>query len=158
LGIVEEDEWGGVGNLIVFINSKPKEKFQFVKIVTFKDLLGYINYFKPVLSSDETLEVAEYLLELNNHKIYDKKSRKKGGFWNSLFVKNPPILQKNSNLCYFCLKWFKININSYFESNKNNIHKNLMINEDPIDYTFSYINFFDFIRPRKQSQSTASDI
>lgn len=77
---MEEDEWGGVGNLIVFINSKPKEKFQFVKIVTFKDLLGYINYFKPVLSSDETLEVAEYLLELNNHKIYDKKSRKKRWF------------------------------------------------------------------------------
>jgi len=82
---VEEDEWGGVGNLLVFINSKPKEEFQFVKIVTLKDLLGYINYFKPVLSSEETLEVAEYLLELNNHKIVDKKTRYKRGFWNSIF-------------------------------------------------------------------------
>jgi len=81
--------WGNrkisIKNLLVFINSKPKEEFQFVKIVTLKDLLGYINYFKPVLSSEETLEVAEYLLELNNHKIVDKKTRYKRGFWNSIF-------------------------------------------------------------------------
>jgi hypothetical protein len=75
---VEEDEWGGVGNLIVFINSKPKEKFQFVKIVTLIDLVGYLNYFNPVLLKDKTLELAEYLLELNNNKIVNKKRRKKG--------------------------------------------------------------------------------
>jgi hypothetical protein len=72
---MEENEWGGVGNLIVFINSKPKEKFQFVTLIA---LVGYLNYFNPVLLKDKTLELAEYLLELNNNKIVNKKRRKKG--------------------------------------------------------------------------------
>lgn len=48
-------------NLVVFTNSKPKEEFQFVKILTINELLGYIKYFEPVFSPEETQKIADYL-------------------------------------------------------------------------------------------------
>ena len=61
--------WGDkkvpIRNLIVLINSKPNEEFQHVKILTLKDMLGYINYFKPIFTGAETQEIANYLLNLN---------------------------------------------------------------------------------------------
>lgn len=52
-----------IKKLIVLINQKPKEEFQHVKILTLKELLGYINYFEPSFSSDETQNIANYLLK-----------------------------------------------------------------------------------------------
>ena len=47
-------------------NSKPKEEFQYVKILTVNELPGYIKYFKPTFSNNETQEITNYLLSLIN--------------------------------------------------------------------------------------------
>ncbi|MBE0573637.1 NERD domain-containing protein [Candidatus Dojkabacteria bacterium] len=69
--------WGdkkiSIKNLIVLTNTKPKEEFQYVKILTLNELLGYINYFKPIFSSIETQRIAEFLLEINDQKTIDTK-------------------------------------------------------------------------------------
>jgi hypothetical protein len=74
---LSEHHWGNkkisIKNLLVLINTKPKEEFQFVKILTLSELLGYINYFKPLYSSTETQRIAEFLLKLNDHKIINSK-------------------------------------------------------------------------------------
>ena len=61
--------WGDrkipIRNLIVLTNSKPTEEFQYVKVLTVSELLGYIRYFKPIFSSDETRAIARYLLNLH---------------------------------------------------------------------------------------------
>jgi hypothetical protein len=58
--------WGdrkiSIRNLIVFINHKPIEEFQYVKILTLSDLLGYVNYFKPCFAPNETQRMANILL------------------------------------------------------------------------------------------------
>jgi hypothetical protein len=60
--------WGDrkipIRNLIVFIDHKPIEEFQYVKILTLNDLLSYIRYFKPCFSTSETQIIASYLLKL----------------------------------------------------------------------------------------------
>lgn len=53
-----------IRNLIVFTNQKPKMEFEHVKVLTLNELPGYINYFKPVFSDNETNEIANYLLYL----------------------------------------------------------------------------------------------
>lgn len=65
--------WGNrkisIRNLIVLINKKPKEEFQHVKILTLNELLGYINYFKPIFSSIETQRIADFLININDQKV-----------------------------------------------------------------------------------------
>lgn len=65
--------WGekkiSIRNLIVLTNVKPKEEFQYVKILTVNELPGYINYFKPVFSEDETRRIAEFLLRIDEQRI-----------------------------------------------------------------------------------------
>jgi hypothetical protein len=67
--------WGdkkiSIKNLIVLTNTRPKEEFQYVKIVTLNELLSYINYFKPIFSNDETKRIAAFLLEINNQKTIE---------------------------------------------------------------------------------------
>lgn len=69
--------WGNkkvsLKNLIVLTNTKPKEEFQFVKVLTLNQLSGYINYFKPVLSADETTRIAEFLIAINDRKVIKTK-------------------------------------------------------------------------------------
>ncbi len=64
--------WGDrkipIKNLIVLRNLKPNEEFQYVKLLTLNELLGYIRYFKPVFTSVETQAIASYLLNLNDQK------------------------------------------------------------------------------------------
>ncbi|NTS39951.1 NERD domain-containing protein [Flavisolibacter sp. BT320] len=66
---LNKHHWGDrkitIKNLIVFINQKPNEEFQHVKVLTLKEVLGYIQYFKPSFSSNDISKVANYLLELN---------------------------------------------------------------------------------------------
>jgi len=74
---LEKHHWGdkkiSIKNLIVLTATKPKEEFQYVKILTLNELLGYINYFKPIFSSFETQRIAEFLLKINEQKtIYTK--------------------------------------------------------------------------------------
>lgn len=54
-----------IKNLIVFTNTKPKEEFQYVKILTINDILSYVNYFKPIFSYVETKRIAEMILRIN---------------------------------------------------------------------------------------------
>jgi hypothetical protein len=54
-----------VKNLIVMTNNKPKIDFQYVKVLTLDELIGYINYYKPSLSSDDTKAIAEFLININ---------------------------------------------------------------------------------------------
>lgn len=69
---LDKHHWGdkkiSIKNLIVLTNTKPKEEFQYVKILTLKELLGYINYFKPTFSSFETQRIADFLLRINDQK------------------------------------------------------------------------------------------
>ena len=68
--LLERHHWGdkkiSIRNLIVLTNAKPKEEFQYVKILTLNELLGYINYFKPAFSNTETQRIAEFLINVNN--------------------------------------------------------------------------------------------
>ncbi|MBK0370907.1 nuclease-related domain-containing protein [Flavobacterium agrisoli] len=55
-----------IKNIVVFINNKPKEEFQFVKILILDDLLSYIKYFEPIFSVEETRSIANFLLKISN--------------------------------------------------------------------------------------------
>jgi phosphopantetheine adenylyltransferase len=65
--------WGNkkitVRNLIVLTNAKLDEEFQYVKVLTLKDLSGYIKYFKPTFSVSETQRIAEFLIDVNKQKL-----------------------------------------------------------------------------------------
>ena len=71
--ILNRHHWGDrkipIRNLIVLINLKPSEEFQYVKILTLKELVGYVKYFKPSLSNNETEKLAYYLLTLNGKSV-----------------------------------------------------------------------------------------
>jgi hypothetical protein len=54
-----------IKNLIVLINQKPKEEFQFVKALTLKELISYIKYFAPVLLANERERITNTILSLN---------------------------------------------------------------------------------------------
>jgi len=60
------DIFSRIKNLIVLINQKPNEEFQNMKILTLKELLRYVIYFKPSFSGNDTQLIADYLLRLNN--------------------------------------------------------------------------------------------
>lgn len=66
--VLDRHHWGErkipIRNLIVLINHKPAEEFQYVKILTLDELPGYVEYFKPSLSKNETQEIADYLIRL----------------------------------------------------------------------------------------------
>ncbi|WP_182923858.1 nuclease-related domain-containing protein [Pedobacter planticolens] len=76
---LDKHHWGdkkiSIKNLIVLTNTKPKEEFQYVKILTLNELLSYINYFKPIFSSMETRRIAEFLLEINDQKTIETNNK-----------------------------------------------------------------------------------
>jgi uncharacterized protein YfkK (UPF0435 family) len=67
--LLDQHHWGDrkipIRNLIVLVNEKLDEEFQYVKILTLKELRNYIEYFKNSFSAKETQAVANYLLKLN---------------------------------------------------------------------------------------------
>jgi hypothetical protein len=74
---LDRHHWGdkkiSIKNLIVMTNTKPKEEFQFVKILILNELLGYINYFKPTFSINETQRIADFILKINEQKVIETK-------------------------------------------------------------------------------------
>jgi hypothetical protein len=70
---LDKHHWGikkiPMRNLIVLINSKPREEFQYVKVLTLNELLGYVKYFKPIFSNIEAQRITDYLININNQKI-----------------------------------------------------------------------------------------
>ncbi|HZV70406.1 MAG TPA: nuclease-related domain-containing protein [Saprospiraceae bacterium] len=71
---LSQHHWGErkipIKNLIVMIKQKPKEEFQYVKIVTLKELNHYVSYFPPIFTKMETLSIANYLLKLSGNTNY----------------------------------------------------------------------------------------
>jgi hypothetical protein len=69
---LNQHHWGArkipIRNVIVLTNLKPNEEFQHVKVLTVSELLGYVRYFKPIFTSEETQAISSYLLNLNDHK------------------------------------------------------------------------------------------
>ena len=67
--VLDRHHWGerkiSIRNLIVLIDQKPNEEFNYVKILTLKELYKYIQYFKPSFSVMETHLIANYLLKIN---------------------------------------------------------------------------------------------
>jgi hypothetical protein len=74
---LDRHHWGekkiSIRNLIVLTNTKPKEEFQYVKILTVNELLGYVNYFKPTFSINETQRIADFILRINEQRIVETK-------------------------------------------------------------------------------------
>lgn len=74
---IDRHHWGdkkiSIRNLIVLTNRKPNEEFQYVKILTVNELLGYVNYFKPIFSTNETQRIADFLLRINEQNTIGTK-------------------------------------------------------------------------------------
>ncbi len=62
---LENHYWGSkqipIRNLIVMTNAKPKEEFKHVKVLSLKELNGYITYFDPIFNSTEIETICDYL-------------------------------------------------------------------------------------------------
>ncbi len=71
---LDKHHWGDkkipLRNLIVLTNNKPIEDFQYVKVLTLNELIGYVKYFKPIFSSTETQRITDYLVNINDQKKY----------------------------------------------------------------------------------------
>lgn len=69
---LDRHHWGDkkipIKNLIVLTNTRPKEEFQYVKILTVNELLSYVNYFKPIFSYTETKRISDMILRINETK------------------------------------------------------------------------------------------
>lgn len=80
---LKKHHWGdrklSVKNLIVMTNTKPKDEFQYVKVLTVGDLLGYINYFKPSFLNTEVEAIANFLIDING-KSFPVAGRNRGIF------------------------------------------------------------------------------
>ena len=57
--------WGArripIKNIIVMINSKPKEQFKHVKVLSLSELIGYVQYFDRVFDEGDVKQIYEYL-------------------------------------------------------------------------------------------------
>lgn len=83
--LLKTHHWGAkkipVRNLIVMINQKPKEEFQFVKVLILGQMLRYINYFEPIFSESETQRIASSLLHLCGKSINNRAPKKRKPRW-----------------------------------------------------------------------------
>lgn len=74
---INKHHWGHkkipVKNIIVFINNKPIEEFQGVKILSLNELINYIKRFPSIYNTLETEKIAQYLLKSND--IITSKSK-----------------------------------------------------------------------------------
>jgi len=65
---LKRHHWGkkqiAINNVVVMINNKPKEQFNFVAIKSLAQLNSYITRFEPVLSDAEVDSIANYLLSI----------------------------------------------------------------------------------------------
>jgi hypothetical protein len=53
-----------IRNLIVLTHHKPEQEFHHVKVLTIHELVGYIKYFKPSFSREETQLIVDYLISI----------------------------------------------------------------------------------------------
>jgi hypothetical protein len=55
-----------IKNLIVMINNKPTEVFEYIKVLTLAELIGYVKYFQPSLSNSEVDKISDYLVNIKD--------------------------------------------------------------------------------------------
>ena len=62
---LEKHHWGAkkipIKSLIVMTSAKPKEEFRHVKVISLKDLTGYVRYFDDVFSAEEAKSIFDSL-------------------------------------------------------------------------------------------------
>jgi hypothetical protein len=82
---LKRHHWGdkkiSIRNLIVLTNARPKEEFQYVKVLTLNELLSYINYFEPLFTSPEIQRIANFLVDINNRKKVQSATGKIGNIF-----------------------------------------------------------------------------
>jgi hypothetical protein len=75
--ILPHHHWGSrkipIRNIVVLIKQKPNQEFQYVKVLTLKELVSYVKYFKPLFSSEEIQRIANYLLRINGQIVDGSK-------------------------------------------------------------------------------------
>lgn len=68
---LNKHHWGDrkipIRNLIVLINKRPAEEFQFVKILTLSELISYVEYFQPIFSIQDVQSIADYFIRRSNN-------------------------------------------------------------------------------------------
>lgn len=61
-----QSHWGDqkitLRNIITMVNTKPNKEFQYVKILRLSELLGYINYFKPIFDTNQVEELKRFMV------------------------------------------------------------------------------------------------
>jgi hypothetical protein len=66
------NHWGQVKipvhNILLMINNKPRQEFQYVKVLTLETLYSHVSSLKPVFRNDEIMEISNVLLR-NNHEL-----------------------------------------------------------------------------------------
>lgn len=66
---LDQHHWGSkritLRNIVVMIGEKPKEEFRHVKVLSLKELTGYIQYFEHTLSGEEVKRIFEFLRKRN---------------------------------------------------------------------------------------------
>lgn len=67
---LDKHRWGTkklpLRNLVVFTRAKPKQDFEFVKVLGLSELLSYVGHFNPVLFQSEVEAIAEYLTSVTD--------------------------------------------------------------------------------------------
>lgn len=62
---LQRHHWGKkripIRNLIVMTNAKPREEFKHVKVLSAKELNGYVTYFDSIFSKEEIKSICDYL-------------------------------------------------------------------------------------------------
>ncbi len=58
--------WGkkkiAIRSVLLMTNAKPKEQFQFVKVLSLKEIVNYISYFEETFSSKEVETIVNYVI------------------------------------------------------------------------------------------------
>jgi hypothetical protein len=61
------DNWGSrkisVNSIVLLVNTRPNQEFQYVKLLSLNNLRPYLTYLKPVLTENETEQITEFLLQ-----------------------------------------------------------------------------------------------
>lgn len=51
-------------NILLMVGEKPKGEFQFVKLLSLNEILGYIKYFQPILDDNDVKKITNYILKI----------------------------------------------------------------------------------------------
>ena len=74
---LKKSHWGSrkipIRNIIVFVNKRPIEEFQYVKMLSLTELQPYIKYFSSCFTLNETQIIADFLLRISDKRDLPNK-------------------------------------------------------------------------------------